>query len=234
MQITANETLAIEARMAEIPVTPATAMLHALLDASHGLPPEYRHGLSNHMPMALHALHAMGAGTQRMLDFYTSYARRFEAGAKAGRMAPVADWLLLRGQGDRDPGAYPALVATFERMLAREGELAVAAPRPARPAARHRGGRLPWRDPHGPRGAGRAPGGTGPWAGLLGLALAGAGVGARGGRPAELCRLGGSPRGGVRRPAPGRAADLAADWRWPRRRPSTFRWAGPCVRNPAC
>ena len=128
MQSTAHEDRAIEDRLAEVSalsVTPAAAMFHTLLDASHGLPPEYRHGLSNHLPMALQALHAMGASPQRMLDFYAGYARRFEAGARARSAAPVPDWLALRGASESNPQAYPALVASFERMLKHEGELAV-------------------------------------------------------------------------------------------------------------
>ncbi len=137
MQTNTVESRAIETRIAEISsttattattpmaATPAMAMLHTLLDASHGLPPEYRHGLSNHLPMALHALQAMGASPQRMLDFYAGYASRFEAGSESQRTAPVPDWLTLRGAGDRNPEAYPALVASFGQMLARDGELAV-------------------------------------------------------------------------------------------------------------
>lgn len=115
----------LEAMVSEPRVTPASAMLHTLLDANLGLPPEYRGGLTNHLPMALQALHAMGASTHRMLDFYASYGRRFEWRVGARGAAPVADWHALRGQGERHPEAFRALAATFERALAREGESAL-------------------------------------------------------------------------------------------------------------
>jgi Questin oxidase-like len=119
------QTHVIGSMLAERPVTPASAMLHTLLDANVGLPPEYRGGLTNHLPMALQALHAMGASSRRMLDFYANYARRFEWRVGARGAAPVADWRVLRGQGEHYPEGFHALVATFERTLARDGESAV-------------------------------------------------------------------------------------------------------------
>ena len=114
-----------ELKAVESAVTPEQAMLHKLLDLNLGLPTEYRDGLTNHLPMALQALHAMGAGTQRMLEFHTGYARRFEGRSSGPRRAPPEDWRALRGVGARDPDAFQALVAGFEQALAREGEAAV-------------------------------------------------------------------------------------------------------------
>ncbi len=97
--------------------------LHALLDANLRQPPEFRDQLTNHLPMALHALHCLGASPQRMQDFYNSYSQRFH-----GRPGPLAaalskphtlDWRALRGQAD----AYPALLAYFNDLVAREGAL---------------------------------------------------------------------------------------------------------------
>ena len=104
-------------------MTASQTTLRDLLDANlreHG--PEYADGLSNHLPMALHALQVMGASETRMREFYASYARRFEGQAApvAGQEA-VADWRLLRGQ----PDAYPALHASFAEALAREGAVEV-------------------------------------------------------------------------------------------------------------
>ena len=99
--------------------------LHALLDANLQLPPEYRDQLTSHLPMALHALHSLGASPQRMQDFYASYRQRFQ-----GRTAPAAtevtqptalDWLALRGQAD----AYPALLAYFTERVSREDANAI-------------------------------------------------------------------------------------------------------------
>jgi len=107
---------------AHLPTSTATHFaLHALLDANLQLPPEYRDQLTNHLPMALHALHSLGASRQRMRDFYAHYSLRFE-----GRTAPVPaavrnpqsiDWRAMRGQAD----AYPTLLAYFNDLVAREG-----------------------------------------------------------------------------------------------------------------
>ena len=101
------------------------AALHALLDANLLLPPEYRDQLTNHLPMALHALHALGADPQRLRDFFTSYSERFQCpSARAPAPAPATgpdptgvDWPSLRGQAD----AYPALLSHFQRQLACNG-----------------------------------------------------------------------------------------------------------------
>ena len=103
------------------PVRPVNTPLHALLDANLLLPPEYRGQLTNHLPMALHALHDLGASPQRMQDFYASYSQRFQ-----GRpvLTPTAlsnphtvDWRALLGQAD----TYPALLTYFNDLVAREG-----------------------------------------------------------------------------------------------------------------
>lgn len=50
--------------------------LHALLDDGLRFAPEYRGGLSNHLPMALVALDALGAGPARLGTFASQYAPR--------------------------------------------------------------------------------------------------------------------------------------------------------------
>ncbi len=93
-------------------------LLHALLDANLQLPPEYRDHLTNHMPMALYALQSLGASPERLQEFYTRYARRFQ-----GLPAPVAvpapagtDWRALRGQDH----AYSELLAYFTDLVGRQ------------------------------------------------------------------------------------------------------------------
>ena len=105
-----------------LPTSPAVdPTLRTLLDANLRLPPEYRDQLTNHLPMALHALHILGASPQRMQDFYARYTHRFQ-----GRSAPepvvlahpkTIDWRALRGQAD----AYPTLLTHFNTLVAREG-----------------------------------------------------------------------------------------------------------------
>lgn len=103
------------------PSITALAPLHALLDANLRHPPEYRDQLTNHLPMALHALHCLGASPQRMQDFYTHYRQRFQdrpVPTPAALSNPhTVDWRALRGQAD----AYPVLLAYFNDLVAREG-----------------------------------------------------------------------------------------------------------------
>ncbi len=91
--------------------------LQTLLDEQLALPPEYRDGLSSHLPMALHALHALGAGPARLRAFYDTYITRFQGRSAAPSAAPPADWQALRGRID----AFPALRAHFARAIAQEG-----------------------------------------------------------------------------------------------------------------
>ena len=97
--------------------------LQSLLDANLNLPPEYRGGLSNHLPMALQALQSLGAGAERMQAFHATYSQRFERRKALPLAEPAADWRLLRGQGDER--THASLVATFEQAIAREGESVV-------------------------------------------------------------------------------------------------------------
>jgi hypothetical protein len=97
------------------------AAWHRLLDANLGLPPEYADQLTNHLPMALHALAELGADDTRMQQFFERYARRFE-GRVAGPAAQAAvDWLALRGQAE----TFAPLRAAFAAALARDGRDAV-------------------------------------------------------------------------------------------------------------
>ena len=92
--------------------------LQMLLDEQLTLPPEYRDGLSSHLPMALHALRELGAGPTRLRAFYGSYITRFQGRCAAPPAAPPADWLALRGQID----AFPALQAHFALAIAQDGK----------------------------------------------------------------------------------------------------------------
>ncbi|MBT3067867.1 questin oxidase family protein [Rhodoferax sp. U11-2br] len=99
----------------------ATVQLHELLDTSLQLPPEYQGKLASHLPMALHALHSLGASPQRMQEFYEVYARRFQNQSHPPVVPKssmsVTDWRRLRGQSD----TYPMLLAYFNGLVARSG-----------------------------------------------------------------------------------------------------------------
>jgi hypothetical protein len=97
------------------------AAWHRLLDANLGLPPEYADQLTNHLPMALHALAELGADDARMQQFFERYTRRFAGRVAEPAAAPAEDWLALRGQAER----FAPLRATFAAALARDGRDAV-------------------------------------------------------------------------------------------------------------
>ena len=91
--------------------------LHSLLDAQLQLPAEYQNQLTSHLPMALQALHSLGASSERMQAFYAAYAKRFDGTQAVAAAQPVTDWRSLRGQ----PDAYPALLASLRGLVARDG-----------------------------------------------------------------------------------------------------------------
>lgn len=97
--------------------------LDRLLDEQAELPPETADRLTSHLPMALHALHALGATPERLQAFHARYRSRLCEGlaAAAAPGEPVSDWHALRGTD----GAYPALRATFAALLRRDGVDAV-------------------------------------------------------------------------------------------------------------
>ena len=92
---------------------------HTLLDASLRHGPEYGGGMSSHLPMALHALHALGAGSVRLHAFNEVYVRHLVAqpapAAKARPLPP--DWRDARG----DFSAFEALRLYFESQLRDQG-----------------------------------------------------------------------------------------------------------------
>ena len=102
-------------------MTASDLTLHHLLDRQLALPPETRHQLTSHLPMALHALHSMGADGARLQAFYDGCVGRFETLRAPPPAAPVARWQALRGTA----GAFGALQASFAAALARDGEDAV-------------------------------------------------------------------------------------------------------------
>jgi hypothetical protein len=91
------------------------AVLHELLTTGLRYAPEYRGGLSNHLPMALCALHALGAGEDRLRQFFERYTLRLSLAPAPGR--PPADWQERLGRLE----AYPDLLAGFAARLRDEG-----------------------------------------------------------------------------------------------------------------
>lgn len=98
-----------------------TALASCLDRNLQQFPPEYRGQLSSHLPMALQALHSLGADDARLLAFFDSYGRRFDGLVVPQPVAAPGDWLPLRGEG----AAFEALRSYFERALAEQGRDAV-------------------------------------------------------------------------------------------------------------
>ena len=91
--------------------------LHTLLAAQTWLPPEYAQALSNHLPMGLHALQALGASDERLQQFFGRYALHFEAAPATASAVPAGPWTEQLGQ----IAAYPALRRHFAAALQAEG-----------------------------------------------------------------------------------------------------------------
>lgn len=92
------------------------AVLHCLLDESLALSPEYGPQLSSHLPMALEALHALGATAERMREFSARYSASLEpcppgANAKAalGVFGDYAAWRREFGNRLAEQGMDAAL-----------------------------------------------------------------------------------------------------------------------------
>jgi Questin oxidase-like len=91
--------------------------LHQLLDHNLHFAAEYGGMLSNHLPMALQALNALGASDERLTAYAERYALRFEGLPKAPAAAPLADWEGALGRID----AFDALHASFLAVLQQQG-----------------------------------------------------------------------------------------------------------------
>jgi hypothetical protein len=91
--------------------------LAALLDDGARFDPEYRGGLSNHLPMALAALHRLGAGDERLAAFAHGYSKRLDAAPAAEPSLAGNAWTGRLGER----AAWPAYRSLFAEWLAREG-----------------------------------------------------------------------------------------------------------------
>ena len=94
----------------------AHSTLSELLDRQRLFDPEYRGGLSNHLPMALVALSRMGASAERLRVFARLYERRLEPAPPTGQVLSRETW--RRHLGHRVN--YPDFLATFVQELTQE------------------------------------------------------------------------------------------------------------------
>lgn len=89
--------------------------LNSFLDRAQLFAPEYGGRLSNHLPMALVALDALGASDKQMERGFTITSRRLEPAPPEA--APAVDWPRLRGQ----PNAFAAMRAHFILEISEHG-----------------------------------------------------------------------------------------------------------------
>jgi hypothetical protein len=97
--------------------TAPTDALLALLARWQHLAPEYQEGLSNHLPMALHALHSLGADEARLTTFADHYVKRFHGTPATAPGKVLPHWQAHRGDFSR----YADLHATFAAVIKRQG-----------------------------------------------------------------------------------------------------------------
>ena len=91
--------------------------LHARLDDSAQFDAEYGHNLASHLPMALTALHRLGADAPRLAAFADVYSHQLH-GAPPAEPWPAGDaWQGRLGE----PRAWPAYRSLFREWLLNEG-----------------------------------------------------------------------------------------------------------------
>ena len=91
----------------------ATAVLQRWLDAGANHDAEYADGLSNHLPMALVALHRLGAGAERLQALAAAYAQRLRPARAAQAWVAGDAWASRLGE----PAAWPAYRDLFSAWL---------------------------------------------------------------------------------------------------------------------
>lgn len=99
--------------------------LHPQLDRASSYDAEYGHNLATHLPMALAALHRLGASAEQREAFAVRYAERHKLHAAP----PIEPWVWGEPWRDRlgDPAAWPAYRGLFREWIEHEGEHAVLA-----------------------------------------------------------------------------------------------------------
>ena len=100
-----------------------TTKLHQLLDEAARFDVEFHGGLSNHLPMALGALAALGASDSHLERYFEGYAPKLDA-APPAQAWPAGDAWVSRF-GDR--AAWPAYRDLFAQWLGHEDRASVLA-----------------------------------------------------------------------------------------------------------
>lgn len=96
-------------------------MFHTLLAESRKFSATYGNDLSNHLPMALLALHRLGASDQRLREFATFYQRRLRLKPADELPLPGSDWQAALG----NPAFETTLAGRFSEDLRTRGREAL-------------------------------------------------------------------------------------------------------------
>jgi hypothetical protein len=99
------------------PAAPPPGVAQRILEANRRYDAQFHHGLSNHLSMAIVALHELGAPDARLSEFFERYRARLEP--VPGRREPVvrATWAEALGTQSR----YADHLAFFQAEVARAG-----------------------------------------------------------------------------------------------------------------
>ena len=100
--------------------TPAPAppsVAQRILEANRGYDAQFHHGLSNHLSMAIVALHELGAPDARLSEFFEKYRVRLEPVPERREPIVRAKWADALGTQSR----YADYLAFFQAEVARVG-----------------------------------------------------------------------------------------------------------------
>jgi hypothetical protein len=96
---------------------PPPSVAQQILEANRGYDAQFHHGLSNHLSMAIVALHELGAPDARLSEFFERYRSRLEPVPERRDPVAPARWADALGTRSR----YADYLAFFQAEVARAG-----------------------------------------------------------------------------------------------------------------
>jgi hypothetical protein len=99
------------------PAAPPPTVAQRILEANRHYDAQFHHGLSNHLSMAIVALHELGAPDARLSDFYERYRTRLEPVPERQLPVIAAKWTESMGTQSR----YADYLAFFQAEVERVG-----------------------------------------------------------------------------------------------------------------
>jgi hypothetical protein len=99
------------------PAAPRPSVAQRILEANRHYDAQFHHGLSNHLSMAIVALHELGASDARLSEFFERYCSRLEPVPECREPIVRARWAEALGTQSR----YADYLAFFQAEVARAG-----------------------------------------------------------------------------------------------------------------